>query len=213
MKETIASKRSAGNWFSTLMCGAIASGTSANHHLKTSTHPSAHGDRQNVKRAISLCVLTSPPSDPLCCSGLPEIRAPAGGATKHLRGSCQVGKRFPEVFQEIPLTPCVLFGTHVEKLRKTTASGGSTGGLSAADQSVGSRKELRSQPHWTRMELDSREPPAVKARSRAPSPTDPSASARPPIAQDSSRDRPPVHRLWRPSGQRHGRRSRRSGVP
>ena len=124
MKETLASKRSAGIWFSTLMCGAIASGTSANHHLRTSTDPSAHGDQPNVKR-----------------------------------------------------------------------------------------KELRSQPDWTRMDLDARGAEAVKTRSRFPPPTAPSASARPPIAQNSSRDRPPVHRRWRPSGQRHGRRSRRSAVP
>ena len=69
-------QRSAGTWFSTLTCAAIASGTWANPHLNELTHPSAHIAPRAAKPCLPRPVAWISLRDPLRC------RAFAGDALR-----------------------------------------------------------------------------------------------------------------------------------
>ena len=146
MNPTMESNKSAGNWFSTLTCGANASGTSANQHLIAFTTPSPHTSRPGVKTHFTDRIAVVPWQELLRCNAC-EGYVPAVLAGYDLADAgCQGENAFPEVFVKMPLTACICRRTHVEKLWKRCSSLGVGAIFRGADQSQPWIKESRSAP-------------------------------------------------------------------
>ena len=135
MKPTIESNKSAGNWFSTLTCSALASGTSANPHLVAFTHPSAHGGGPAVKERSQRAIVTVSHQESLHCKGFAVLISRSLVPLSAALSICQGENTFPEAFLEMPLTTCDCPWTHVEKLWKSAGDLGVGRVFRGADQS------------------------------------------------------------------------------
>ena len=145
MKPTIASNRSAGNWFSTLTCAAIASGTSANPHLIVFTHPSAHATPRAVKRCFTNVVAGVSLRESLRCSAIARHAARLRHRLEPWRNACQGENAFPEDVMTLLFTACVYRWTPGENLGKTSVWLRDQRLLRAADQSQPQVKQSRSE--------------------------------------------------------------------
>ena len=144
MKPTIASNRSAGNWFSTLTCAAIASGTSANPHLIVFTHPSAHATPRAVKRCFTNVVAGVSLRESLRCSAFARHAARLRHRLEPWRNACQGENAFPEPGLDCLISASLCCQRDVENLWKSANRLGLLAWFSGADRSREEAKQLRS---------------------------------------------------------------------
>ena len=106
-RSQLDSKRFAGDWFSTLMCGAIASATSANQQRITFSTPSLLARHWPVTPSAARGVAGVAHWESLRRSTSEEWAAWCAAWLNRAGGACQGETAFPEDFLEMPLTPRV----------------------------------------------------------------------------------------------------------